>query len=288
MRGDAPFWRNVAIIAAAHVVVAFGLARWSSDVRKNTAQNITWLDATAIASDAAANTPPASARPKVASPTPEPEEEPNQPDAEEDEPVVSVAKSEIELPSQTPRPTLTPKPTPAATARSSATSTPKPTPKLKRIPKTEAAKATPKPSAKPIATPRAQSDDDEQEVADQPVAKATPVRTEPGVVVGGGSAKRGSQFGWYGSMLHDRLYTEWVQPTSVVASGAKMAAMVKLRIEKDGRVSQFNIIKPSGNVVVDESVAAVAKRVTQVDPLPNGLGGDYYEVKINFELNPEQ
>jgi hypothetical protein len=42
-------------------------------------------------------------------------------------------------------------------------------------------------------------------------------------------------------------------------------------------------------VVVDESVAAVAKRVTQVDPLPKGLGGgDFYEVNINFELNPEE
>jgi hypothetical protein len=41
--------------------------------------------------------------------------------------------------------------------------------------------------------------------------------------------------------------------------------------------------------VVDESVATIAKRVTQVDPLPAGLGnGDHYDVKINFELNSEQ
>jgi hypothetical protein len=38
-------------------------------------------------------------------------------------------------------------------------------------------------------------------------------------------------------------------------------------------------------VIVDESVAAVAKRVTQVDPLPTGLlKGDHYDVRINFEL----
>ena len=66
-----------------------------------------------------------------------------------------------------------------------------------------------------------------------------------------------------------------------------MSALVRIRIEKDGRVSNFTIVRPSGNVVVDESVAAVAKRVTQVDPLPKGLGGAYYEVNINFELNPE-
>jgi TonB family protein len=89
-------------------------------------------------------------------------------------------------------------------------------------------------------------------------------------------------------MLHDRFYSEWIQPTTSVAVGAKMSALVRIRIEKDGRVSKFEIVRPSGNVVVDESVAAVAKRVTQVDPLPKGLGsGAYYEVNINFELNPE-
>ena len=37
------------------------------------------------------------------------------------------------------------------------------------------------------------------------------------------------------------------------------------------------------------AVAAVAKRVTQVDPLPAGLvKGDHYDVRINFELNSEQ
>jgi TonB family protein len=89
-------------------------------------------------------------------------------------------------------------------------------------------------------------------------------------------------------MLHGRFYSSWIQPTTSVAVGAKMSALVRIRIEKDGRVSNFTIVRPSGNVVVDESVAAVAKRVTQVDPLPKGLGGAYYEVNINFELNPDQ
>ena len=89
-------------------------------------------------------------------------------------------------------------------------------------------------------------------------------------------------------MLHDRFYSEWIQPTTSVAVGAKISALVRIRIERDGRISKFTLVRPSGNVVVDESVAAVAKRVTLVDPLPKGLvGGAYYEVNINFELNPE-
>jgi outer membrane biosynthesis protein TonB len=104
---------------------------------------------------------------------------------------------------------------------------------------------------------------------------------------GGGS--NASEFGWYGNMLHDRFYSAWIQPTTTVASGTKISTLVKVRIEKDGHVSKFEIIKPSENVVVNESVAAIAKRVTEVDSPPTGLvKGDHYDVKINFELNTSQ
>ena len=108
-------------------------------------------------------------------------------------------------------------------------------------------------------------------------------------VSGSGGGTRGSEFAWYGKMLHDRFYSSWTQPTTSVPAGAKMSALVRIRIEKDGRISKFNIVRPSGNVVVDESVAAIANRVTRVDPLPLGLiRGNYYEVNINFELNPTE
>ena len=89
-------------------------------------------------------------------------------------------------------------------------------------------------------------------------------------------------------MLHDRFYREWAQPTTVVASGAKLLALAKIRIEKDGRISDFKIVRSSGNVVVDESVEAVGKKVTRVDALPNGIGsGGHYDVNISFALNSQ-
>jgi TonB family protein len=98
-----------------------------------------------------------------------------------------------------------------------------------------------------------------------------------------------SELAWYGTMLHDRFNKAWEQPKSILATGAKMSTIVRIRIEKDGRVSKFAIVKPSGNVVVDESVAAIAQRVTHVDPLPEGLTTKvFYEVKIDFELNAEK
>ncbi len=106
---------------------------------------------------------------------------------------------------------------------------------------------------------------------------------------GAGGGNSASEFGWYGNMLHDRFYSAWVQPTTNIATGTKISTLVKVRIEKDGRVSKFEIVKPSENVVVNESVAAVGQRVTEVDPPPAALAhGDHYDVKINFELNTTQ
>ena len=84
-------------------------------------------------------------------------------------------------------------------------------------------------------------------------------------------------------MLHDRFYSEWVQPTSVVHS-AKLTVLLRIRIQKDGQISDYSISKSSGNPVVDDSVTAAAARVKQVDPLPAGLGSEYYDGNINFEL----
>jgi TonB family protein len=162
------------------------------------------------------------------------------------------------------------------------------------------AKASPKPSSK---AKTAKSDDKKEKVnsekkriakesLDNKRAKDSPGGSEKGssVVRGGkaGGAGAAAQFSWYGNMLHDRFHSAWIQPTTATPSGNKISVLVKVRIEQDGSVSQFQVVKPSGNMVVDESVSAVSKRVTQVDPLPDGLGmAGHYDVRINFELNSE-
>ena len=317
MPRDARFWRNVAIIGFAHIAILLGLFRWSREAKKPNPSEIVWMEGGA--GDAGGVGPSAPLMPNESEQTPQPGPEPSKAEEAEDRPTVAPAKSEIQLPARTPtstpvstvtptpKPSTTPKPTPSATPKPK----PKPTPKKPLV-----AKATPKPTAKPKEKDDGDRVDDaeakKKEIAkaalakkkvddaegsdsrsEKPIKKATTARGsgKPGSAGTGGQGNGAggvSEFGWYGNMLHDRFYSEWVQPTTVVASGARLSALVKLRIEKDGRVSDFTVIKPSGNVVVDESVAAVAKRVTQVDPLPAGLGGEYYEVKINFELNSEQ
>jgi TonB family protein len=303
MARDARFWRNVTIVGLFHLVVLLGFLWWSR-TPKRAPKDVVWMEGGAGAkrSDSTAQEP--AVTPEVAKEEAAPE-------------VAPTAKSEIELPSSTVSATPTATPTPTPTAKPTPRPIPRPTPKV-----------TPKPKLKPSATPKKKSSpkptpDEEEEAAtkelakkkaiakaalakekedqgdaessEKPVKKGTGTQgTESGEKSSGTSGGHGSgaggasEFGWYGTMLHDRFYSEWVQPTTVVASGAKLSVLVKIRIQKDGRVSDFGIVRPSGNVVVDDSVQAVAARVKQVDPLPSGLGDDYYDVKINFEFNAGQ
>jgi TonB family protein len=319
MPKNARFWRNVTLIGLAHVVLIVGLIRLSRETKNSSAQSIVWMNG-GTGDGAGVQTKslptPKTVRAIAAQPerTPEP---PRKEEADEERPVLMSTKSEIQLPA------ATAKPSPRSTATASPARTPKPKPKAKPTPKPSPkkmilAKASPKPSPKIKPTPEETDEKDPQAEADaekkkiakavlaknetgendsseKPVKKASAVQgaggkgTSPGAGGHAGGAGGESQFGWYGSMLHDRFYSEWVQPTSLASTGTKNFVLVKIRIEKDGRVSSFEVIKPSGNPTIDESVAAVAKRVTQVDPLPAGLGnGDHYDVKINFELNSEQ
>ena len=275
------FWRNVVLIALAHLALIAGLIRWSLAARASSnPESIVWLGGAGnLAARELQNEPPSPSNHTSPPETPKPSEENEK---YEKKPAVVTAKSEIELPSPTP------KPTPRATAIPKSTATPeaaKPKPTPKPTPKkTQVTKAShkPLPKAKPSSA-KANEKSEKNEKGSQ----TGPDKLAKSAVSSGTTTT--SEFGWYGNMLHDRFYSAWIQPTTHVPTGAKISTLVKVRIQKDGRVSKFEIIKPSENAVVNESVAAVAKQVSEVDSPPTGLiKGDHYDVKINFELNTEE
>jgi outer membrane biosynthesis protein TonB len=282
------FWRNVTLIALAHLALIGGLIRWSVAARSAPdAESLVWLSAGDLERGRSDNSVASSSKVSM----PSVESEPLKPDEEEKEqPRLTQAKSEIELPKPTPMET----PVPKATAKPKAT--PKSTPKKTVLAKAIKSSVHPK-SSPPKSTVDQTDGKNEKKKSAKTASAKTKSSSDNGAGKTGSAGKSGSggggssasEFGWYGNMLHDRFYSAWIQPTTTVASGTKISTLVKVRIEKDGHVSRFEIIKPSENVVVNESVAAIAKRVTEVDAPPVGLGnGNHYEVKINFELNTNQ
>jgi TonB family protein len=89
-------------------------------------------------------------------------------------------------------------------------------------------------------------------------------------------------------MLRERFTNRWNQPMSVVRTDRDLITTVKIRISKDGTISSRELVNSSGNSVVDDSVMEAARKVLAVDPLPAGLGGEFYEVKIDFKLDQGQ
>ena len=288
MSREARFWPNVILIAITHTALLVAILRWSSGSKTANAQTITWLSGEASESAEPAGVSASPTAPALSAPAEETPESKSAPEkTEEDHSTPAIPKSDIQLPTETPTATATlaTKPTPRLSPRA----TPKSTPKKPAKTKPSANRANPSEKLRAVAGPSAAAK-----------KKKTAEKKAPGDrssnSAGGGNSSHSSaagnssvEFNWYGNMLHDRFYREWTQPTTVVASGAKLSAVAKIRIEKDGRISDFKIVRSSGNVVVDESIESVAKRVTKVDALPAGLGhGQHYDVNINFELNPEQ
>ena len=159
MPRDARFWRNVTIIAVAHIAILIALVRWNRETRPANLQSIVWMSGGGT--DVAAQSLPAQTETAIeTTPPPETDAPPRSKPEEQDEPPVpTLAKSDLQLPPATPSPTpvATPLPKPSLTPvpKASPKSTAKPTPKATPK-KTVVAKATPKPSPKKKATPAEQ------------------------------------------------------------------------------------------------------------------------------------
>jgi TonB family protein len=301
-------------------------ATWRN--RPSMSQQIAWLDGGGLpvggqdAQPSPADTPEEDETPSpTPGPTPmaTPAAEPSAPPSE----LVIATPAPVLVSVPTPEPTATPEPTVTPTPEPTATPRPRPriSPKPRHHPKASPSahkhsSPRPSPHRHPSATPSDQdSDNDNNETDADKAAKAAFKKAtghaadtdsneggasgDAGTAPGSGGGHRGgaghagggateSDFGWYHAMLHDRFYSRWIQPTSIVTATSSFSTIVKIRIEKDGTISDVSLAQSSGNDVMDQSVMEAARRVTQVDPLPEGLGnGGAYEVKINFELSQQ-
>ena len=84
--------------------------------------------------------------------------------------------------------------------------------------------------------------------------------------------------------VHDVMYEAWDQPGKVVDVDKKLVVTVLLRVARNGRIDGVRLAHSSGNQLMDDSVLAAAHSVPRLDPLPEGLGGDYAEISVNFRL----
>jgi len=111
----------------------------------------------------------------------------------------------------------------------------------------------------------------------------------PGQGAGGGGGSQGTvrvapEILEYFRKLEQRVRDSWVLPETLAPDAAKLIVVVRIVIEKDGRVSDTRIERGSGNAYFDESVQRAIRKASPLPIPPERLRGgeDYYEVGFRF------
>lgn len=311
------FRRNLLIIVALHVLVVCGL--FFSGFFSRHRDDATWLDGGGSPPQQASQAGNAQPAPDETAPDSTPDKSPA--DSGSSAPSLiflgTPAPSATPTPTPTPTPRRTPEPstpTPTPTPRTPtpAPSTPRrtPTPK-KSASRSPSPKTTPKKSSTPEAsssakksashseTPKPKStagkgNDDHEDTGAANAGTSSPKGGKPGTRPGEGGGNRGgkgsiggaereSQIRWYLEKIHDRIYSRWVSPSA----DPTLSVLIKIRIQKDGHVSDVSLAKSSGNPAMDESAMLAAKSVKQLDPLPSVIDDSFYDVPIEFKPTPQ-
>jgi len=97
------------------------------------------------------------------------------------------------------------------------------------------------------------------------------------------AAREDFPFGWYFAQVKQAMYEAWIQPSGVSAAAGHVV-QVLIRVERDGTVSHRQIVKPSGNPLMDDSVQRAIESVRKLRPLPDQYRGLYRDITIEFEL----
>ncbi len=90
----------------------------------------------------------------------------------------------------------------------------------------------------------------------------------------------------YFRQLYEKVYRSWVLvvPVERRTGAESLVAQVRIKIEKDGRVTDMEMERKSGNQFFDDSVLRAIKRASPLPVPPDKLRGgeDHYEVGFRF------
>ncbi len=85
----------------------------------------------------------------------------------------------------------------------------------------------------------------------------------------------------YYALIQETFYRAWTQPTTIMPG---QTATVRLRVQRNGTVSQREIVQGSGQAAMDQSIERALDQVQRLPPLPDELTGAHHDFTIRFEL----
>lgn len=95
----------------------------------------------------------------------------------------------------------------------------------------------------------------------------------------------GEAFINYADLIYTRYYQAWQTPDG---RDVRNAVKVEIVVARDGRVISSNVIRTSGDSVLDKSVRQALDRVTKLPAFPEGAKDAQRTFRINFELKSKR
>jgi TonB family protein len=179
-----------------------------------------------------------------------------------------------------PRPSHKPEPTPKEKAKGKPESQPSPKPETSQKPKDSKSKSKPSPDSGVLAAEEEKRKSAQGQTTNE--GNGISRTAAPGGRGGGTGLGNGdSALAAYVGILTSRFQAAWNQPTGEMAMGKTLEVTVRLKVEADGKVTEFTIVEGSGNAVVDESVRQAGKTITRLPPPPNN---EAFSAPVRFEL----
>jgi outer membrane biosynthesis protein TonB len=81
------------------------------------------------------------------------------------------------------------------------------------------------------------------------------------------------------------MYEAWNQPSDL--AGSRISSSVRIRVQRDGTIAARDMVRPSGNAVMDDSVMKAVRGVPHLRRLPASFSGSYKDITIDFQLTAE-
>jgi len=112
------------------------------------------------------------------------------------------------------------------------------------------------------------------------LSSGTLVKTTPGFGGGGPVSVN------YADLIFSKYYNAWVPPLTLDSDVTPVE--VRVTISRDGRVVGAHVVRPSGNKLMDRSVANALENVTFIQPFPESSTQQEKTVTIEFNLQAKR
>jgi len=118
------------------------------------------------------------------------------------------------------------------------------------------------------------------------VQSRTEAAIDEGTGEGGGasgSADVGLRLQIYKTNIWNKVRGNWSYP-DIMSGGYALEALVTVKVQKDGNVVGFRLVKSSGNQLFDQSVLRAVQHSNPFPPFPDGYVKSYEEIELRFSL----